>query len=92
MMDVSIGQAWGALKQACESDPEFAWAVHCNIAMPIIDAIGVSHEQSNVASAHLMQHLFDHDITTHERFEYQKSGAQEYAEIRIAAEQAEDAA
>jgi hypothetical protein len=63
------------------ADPEMAWGVHCNIAMPIKDATGVSHRKANEAAAHLMQHLFAYDITADERYKYEKSGAQHYAEI-----------
>jgi hypothetical protein len=74
------------------ADPEMASAMHCNIAMPILDATGVTHEKANQASAHLMQHLFAYDITMHPLFEYEKSDAQEYAEMRITADREEDAA
>lgn len=64
------------------ADPELAWGWHCNIAVPIMDAAGVSHQAANEAGAHLMQHLFGYDITTDERYAYGKSGAQAYAEMR----------
>lgn len=88
---VSIPSAVAAIKQAMADDPGYAWAWHCNIAVPIMDATGVSHETANEAAAHLMQHLFDCDITTNEHYQYGKSGAQQYAETRIAAEREEDA-
>jgi hypothetical protein len=80
-----------ALSAEIAANPDHAWGWHCNIAMPIMDATGVSHELANQAAAHLMQHLFGYDITTDERYQYQKSNAQSYAEIRIAADIAEDA-
>lgn len=80
-----------ALSAEMAADPEIAWAWHCNIAMPIMDVTGVSHKLANEAAAHLMQHLFDYDITTHPHYVYEKSSAQEYAEMRIAADLAEDA-
>lgn len=67
-------------------DPEHAWGVFCNIAMPIKDSVGCSHKAANEAAAHLMQHLFSYDITTHPHYEYGKSSAQQYAEFRIAAD------
>lgn len=73
------------------SDPEIAWAWHCNLAMPIMDAADTSHKLANEAAAHLMQHLFGYDVTTDTRYEYGKSGAQGYAEMRIAADLKEDA-
>lgn len=80
-----------ALSAEIAADPEHAWGWHCNIAVPIMDATGVSHELANEAAAHLMQHLFGYDITTDERYVYDKSDAQSYAEFRIAADEAEDA-
>ena len=50
-----------ALQQAIHADPDYAWGLHCNLAMPILDAIGVSHEQANLAAAHLMSFLFNYD-------------------------------
>ena len=73
------------------ADPEVAWAVFCNIAVPLRDATGLARQPANEAAAHLMQHLFGCDITTHEHYEYGKSGAQSFAEFRIAMDDAEDA-
>lgn len=80
-----------ALAAEIRSDPELAWAWHCNIAMPIFDVVGCSHKEANEAAAHLMQHLFECDITTHPHYEHGKSGAQIYAEFRIARDRDEDA-
>lgn len=88
---MTIATAFDELKAAMQADPEYAWGWHCNFAMPIMDASGISHEKANKAAAHLMQHLFDYDITTHPHYQYDKSGAQQYAEFRIAAEREEDA-
>ncbi|ODU22751.1 MAG: hypothetical protein ABS87_00875 [Sphingomonas sp. SCN 67-18] len=60
--------------------------------MPVMDATGVSIELANKAGAHLMQHLFGVDITKDGRFEFEKSGAQQYAELRIAIDSDADAA
>lgn len=80
-----------ALGEICRSDPDYAWALFCNIAVPIMDAANVDHRVANETAAHLMQHLFDCDITTHPLYEYGKSGAQSYAEFRIAMDKAKDA-
>jgi hypothetical protein len=90
----TIPEAIDTLKAAMAADPDYAWGWHCNIAVPIMDAAGVSHKRANEAAAHLMQHLFDYDITGHPHYEFGgfgKSGAQQYAEMRIAADRAEDA-
>lgn len=83
---------WAALTTKIQADPEYAWAVHCNLAVPIMDVTGVSHELANEAAAHLMQHLWQTDITTHPHYTGGKSDAQLYAEMRIAADIEEDAA
>ena len=86
-----IKAAWDTFKAAMVADPEYAWAWHCNLAMPIMDTCEVSHRVANESAAHLMQHLFDYDITAHPQYQYGKSGAQRYAEMRIAADREEDA-
>jgi hypothetical protein len=86
----TIRKSWRTFQEAMK-DEEYAWSWQCNLAMPIMDAIGCTHEQANVAAAHLMQHLWGHDITTHRYYEWPKSAAQAHAEVRIAAEQDEDA-
>ncbi len=63
--------AWATFKRLMRDDPEYAWAWHCNIAVPIMDSIAVSHEQANVAAAHLMSFLFEYDITGDPRFGYE---------------------
>lgn len=86
-----VAEAWAGMEAAMQ-DPDYAWGWHCNLAMPIMDATGITHEQANMAAAHLMQHLWKCDITTHPHYQYEKSGAQSYAEFRIEADKAEDAA
>jgi hypothetical protein len=59
------------LRHAMQDDLEYAWAWHCNIAVPLRDALGhgtISHEQSNLAAAHLLRHLFDVDITDYPHY------------------------
>jgi hypothetical protein len=85
-MNIGINIAWSTLKDAAKDDPEWAWALFCNLAVPISDVTGVPHEKANQAGAYLMQHLFDYDITTHPLYKYEKSGAQVYTELRIAAD------
>jgi hypothetical protein len=54
-----------ALEAALKADPDYAWAWHCNLAMPIMDDLKVSREHANWAAARLMRHCFDIDITRH---------------------------
>ncbi|MGK2908779.1 MAG: hypothetical protein ACSLE1_03120 [Sphingobium sp.] len=97
---------YAALKAVIKDDPEYAWALFCNLAMPVKDSYAetfgaatvfgfmtdaMQHKVANEAAAHLMQHLWDYDITTHPHYEYGKSGAQQYAEMRIAMDFQEDA-
>ncbi len=89
---MSVAKAMDDLKSAMREDPGYAWAWHCNLAMPISDSIGATHENANVAAAYLMALLFDCDITTHPHYEYEKGLAQQYHEMRLAADRAEDAA
>lgn len=80
------------LKAAIHAYPDYAWGWHCNLAVPMLDVIpGVTHAQANRAAALIMQQMFDYDITADDRYEGGKSHAQEYFELRVAAERAEDA-
>lgn len=81
-----------ALAAEIASDPEIAWAWFCNISVPIMDATRVPSRVADQAGAHLMQHLFGHDITTDWRYSSGKSDAQIFAEMRLAADREEDAA
>lgn len=73
--------AFSALQKLIHSDPEYAWAWHCNLAVPIIDA-GASQRQANEAAALIMAQMFDYDITAHPNYQWEKSGAQAYFEAR----------
>jgi len=54
--------AFQSLKDALHADSDYAWAWHCNLAMPIMDSIHCTPEQANKASADLMKYLFDIDV------------------------------
>lgn len=59
----AIPEAIEALKQAMHVDQGYAWGWHCNIAMPLKDAVPtLSHRLANYAAARLMRHLFDVDM------------------------------
>lgn len=94
-----IAHPFSLLKEAIHADPEYAWGWHCNLAMPVFDTCfdkrltsSANHERANQAAALMMRQLFDYDITKHPRYEGKKSVAQEYFELRVAAEEAEDMA
>uniref|UniRef100_A0AB39CCG6 Virion structural protein n=1 Tax=Pseudomonas phage RVTF4 TaxID=3236931 RepID=A0AB39CCG6_9VIRU len=44
-------------------DQPWAWSWFCNIAVPLMDRLDISHHDANVAAAHLFQHLFSIDVT-----------------------------
>lgn len=56
-------EAMDHLKQVINDDREYAWAWHCNIAVPFMDA-GASHDQANEGAARVMQHFFGVDVRT----------------------------
>ena len=58
--------AFGQLKAALAADAEYAWAWHCNLAMPIMDSLHCTSKGANKAGADLMQYLFGIDIRKHE--------------------------
>ena len=57
--------AFEKLGAAVTSDPDYAWAIHCNIAMPIMDELHCTHEQANLAAARILHHWWKIDITKH---------------------------
>lgn len=50
------------LTNAIKKDEDYAWTWYCNINMPMQDE-GVSFYHASIASAHIMKHIFDVDIT-----------------------------
>ena len=66
-MKVTLNEAWDRLEKEIKDDPEYAWAVHCNLTMPIYDT-GVCHSKANEAAARIMQLFFKIDIRKHENF------------------------
>jgi hypothetical protein len=53
-------QAIETLSAAMKEDPEYAWAWHCNFAMPFVDE-GGTHQQANRAAARIMRVFFNVD-------------------------------
>jgi hypothetical protein len=53
------------LEETIQADPEYAWSWHCNIAMPIMDSIGIPHELADRAAARIMSNLFNVDTSQH---------------------------
>jgi hypothetical protein len=72
-MTLVTKEAMDNLKATMQSDPEYAWAWHCNIAMPFKDATGCTHEQANKGAARVMEHFFSVDITKHPHWQYERN-------------------
>lgn len=64
---------YAELKKHIEDHADYAWAWHCNLAMPVMDELGCTHEQANRAGARLMSILFGVDITKHRYWAYPES-------------------
>lgn len=82
-----IASPFGALRELINSDPDYAWGWFCNLAVPIMDAANATHKVANQAAALIMAQMFNHDITTHPNFQYDKTAQQAYFEARVAADQ-----
>lgn len=67
-----IEAAWATFENAMKADPEYAWGWHCNLAVPIMDAINCTHEDANKAAAHLMMHLWKCDTSNHPHHPFRK--------------------
>jgi len=63
-----VKQAMDTLRQNMVSDPEYAWAWHCNLAMSAYDE-GLPKPAANRAAARFMRSAFNIDMTQHEFFE-----------------------
>jgi hypothetical protein len=63
-----MSSAFHQLNDQINSDAEYAWAVHCNLAVPIMDSVRCTHEQANRAAARIMHQWFGLDITKHEHW------------------------
>jgi hypothetical protein len=55
--------AYDLLKAALQDDHGYAWSWHCNIAMAIYDSLQLSHRESNLAAAKIMERVFEVDTT-----------------------------
>lgn len=56
------------LSDQVRKDPEYAWTVQCNLAVPIQDELRCTHEQANRAAARIMSQWFKVDMTQHENW------------------------
>lgn len=65
-----IKNSFSSLQKAIQLDPSYAWAWHCNIAMPFMDSGKgvISHIQANHGAAWVMRHIFDVDTLSTPEF------------------------
>lgn len=76
LVTLSVQDAFEALKQAMQNDPEYAWGWHCNIAMSHYDAMSYAgytdhdarHKTANNGAARFMKLCFDIDTSKHKNF------------------------
>jgi len=61
---------FAALGDLMRADPEYAWAVHCNVAMPIMDRLRCTHREANEAGADVVSHLFNVDVRANQNWAY----------------------
>ena len=57
------------LEKEIQNDPEYAWAIFCNIVMPIFVTGDIENQDANYFAARIMEHLFKVDMTRHEHYE-----------------------
>jgi hypothetical protein len=66
--EITVAQAMARIRAAIASDEGYAWGWQSNLAMPILDDLGVNHKLANRAGARLLQHLFGYDITKQKEY------------------------
>ena len=59
---IAPGPALEALKKALQSDYEFAWSWHCNLACCAMDE-GIDHDSANIIAQRIMQFVFQVDTS-----------------------------
>ena len=71
-MNHDVSHAFDVLKSAVQSDDEYAWGWHCNIAMAYQDE-GATHEAGNKAAARFMKQCFDVNMNESPFYKYGKA-------------------
>ena len=64
---MNINKAYDTIKKWINEDPEYAWAWHCNIAMPMQDE-GCSYDLANRGTARVMSMLFGVDTSKNKNY------------------------
>lgn len=54
--------AFEAMAEAVQSSKDYAWTIHCNLAVTIKDSGNVSHKKSNMIAAQIMKHFYNVDM------------------------------
>lgn len=68
------GEAFQTLKELMHADPEYAWAWHCNLAMPFIDS-GCDDAVAQEGAARVMQSFFGVDTRLNPSFKFARGVA-----------------
>jgi hypothetical protein len=58
----------GNLRKIIETDHEYAWSWHCNVAMASMDE-GVPHDTAHMAAARFMKSVFGIDTTAFDEYQ-----------------------
>lgn len=81
---LDLETCFNVIRDAINSDPEYAWGWQCNLAVGMMDATGVDHFTANRSAALIMYQVWGVDITTNSKYPqgYGKSVAQRHYESR----------
>ncbi len=71
-MPNDVSKALAVLSHSIQSCNDYAWAWHCNIAMPMIDE-GIEPRTANIAASKIMRLLFDVDVTKFNQWKIEES-------------------
>lgn len=66
----AANEAFIQFRKDLQTDTSWAWSWHCNIAMPLHDSLGISHQKANETAATMMKHLFEIDVTQFEEWKH----------------------
>lgn len=65
---ITVAEAMDVIKRAIATDESYAWGWQSNIAMPIVDDLGIDGKIANRCAARLLRHFFGYDITNQKEY------------------------
>jgi hypothetical protein len=68
IVGISVKEAMDVIKHAIATDEGYAWSWQSNIAMPIVDDLGIDGKIANRCAARLLRHFFGYDITKQKEY------------------------